>query len=119
MHETGADFTNAFRALSLIDLPTTNNFQLSIERFLVNIVEQCCDADEWKAIHKSSMDERYERMHCQQQSSSFHVNMSRTFNLLKSLAGTNPALLSQFGFSAQSFEHEQMKRTKAAEFDVG
>ena len=58
MEITGADFTNSFRALSLIHLPNTKDFDESIRLFLSIILEQCCDADEWKYVHRSSMDER-------------------------------------------------------------
>ena len=58
MHMTGADFTNSFRMLSLIHLPNTDQFDRSIDLFLSSILEQCCDAEEWKSVHKSSVDDR-------------------------------------------------------------
>lgn len=58
MQTTGADFTNSFRALSLIHLPSNNDFHSSVETFLATILDQCCDAEEWKFINKSSVDER-------------------------------------------------------------
>jgi hypothetical protein len=59
METTGADFTNSFRALSLIHLPNAKDFDESIRLFISTILEQCCDAEEWKFINKSSIDERY------------------------------------------------------------
>jgi hypothetical protein len=59
MQSTGADFTNSFRALSLIHLPNTKDFDQSIGLFLSTILDQCCDAEEWKFVNKSSIDERY------------------------------------------------------------
>ena len=58
METTGADFTNSFRALSLIHLPNTKDFDQSIRLFLSTILDQCCDAEEWKFINKSSIDGR-------------------------------------------------------------
>ncbi len=58
MQTTGADFTNSFRALSLIHLPETKDFDQSIGLFLSTILDQCCDAEEWKFINKASIDER-------------------------------------------------------------
>lgn len=98
MHMTGADFTNSFRMLSLIRLPNTDQFDQSIDLFLSSILEQCCDAEEWKFVHKSSVDDR-------------------TYQLLKSLAGTNNALLSQFGFSPQLLEEEEVKRQAAKKLE--
>ena len=42
----------------------------------------------------------------------------RTFTMLQSSAGTNPAILSQFGFSPTLLETEREKREKAKELDV-
>jgi len=42
----------------------------------------------------------------------------RTYELLKSLAGTNNAILSQFGFSIEMLEEENQKREKAKELEV-
>ena len=58
MKTTGADFTNCFRALSLIHLPSNNDFHSSVDTFLATILDQCCDAEEWKFVNKSSVDER-------------------------------------------------------------
>ena len=58
MEATGADFTNSFRALSLIHLPDTKDFDQSIHLFISTILDQCCDAEEWKFVHKSSVDDR-------------------------------------------------------------
>lgn len=44
--------------------------------------------------------------------------MNRTYELLKSLAGTNRSLLSQFGFSPELLENENLKREKAKELAV-
>ncbi|CAF3777533.1 unnamed protein product [Adineta steineri] len=98
MQETGADFTNSFRALSLIHLPNTKDFEQSIRLFISTILDQCCDAEEWKFVNKSSVDER-------------------TFGLLQQLAGTNRSLLSQFGFSPELLENESIKREKAKELE--
>ncbi len=59
MEMTGADFTNSFRALSLIHLPNAKDFDRSIQLFISTILDQCCDAEEWKFVNKSSVDERY------------------------------------------------------------
>lgn len=58
MFTTGGDFTNCFRALSIIQYPKHSDFDASIEQFMSTIVEQCCDAEEWKRVHRSTMDDR-------------------------------------------------------------
>ena len=58
MEITGADFTNSFRALSLIHLPNMKDFDQSICTFISVILEQCCDVEEWKYVNRSSIDER-------------------------------------------------------------
>lgn len=98
MEKTGADFTNSFRSLSLIHLPTSKHFDESNQIFLSSILDQCCDADEWKFVNRSSIDER-------------------TYELLRSLAGTSSAILSQFGFSSEMLEKENQKREKAKELE--
>ncbi|CAF2391635.1 unnamed protein product [Rotaria sp. Silwood2] len=98
MEMTGADFTNSFRALSLIHLPNAKDFDQSICLFISTILDQCCDAEEWKFVNKSSID-------------------ARTYELLKSLAGTNNAILSQFGFSAELLENDKRKREKSKELE--
>ncbi|CAF1151995.1 unnamed protein product [Rotaria sordida] len=95
---TGADFTNSFRTLSLIHLPNTKDFDESIRLFISTILDQCCDAEEWKFVNKSSVDER-------------------TYGILRSLAGTNTAILSQFGFSPELLENEERKRQKFKELE--
>ena len=52
MEITGADFTNSFRALSLIHLPNSKDFDQSIQLFLSTILDQCCDGEECKYINK-------------------------------------------------------------------
>lgn len=58
MEITGADFTNSFRALSLIHLPNSKDFDQSINSFMSTILDQCCDAEEWKFVNKPAIDER-------------------------------------------------------------
>ncbi|CAF3069804.1 unnamed protein product [Rotaria socialis] len=99
METTGADFTNSFRALSKVHLPNTKDFDQSIDLFISTILEQCCDAEEWKFVHRSAIDER-------------------TFSLLESLAGTNASILSQFGFSPELLEIERIKKQKAKELET-
>lgn len=117
MEATGADFTNSFRTLSLIHLPNSKDFERSIDLFISNILDQCCDVEEWKFIHKSSVDDRYffRRYFAKKFSGVFN----RTYELLRSLAGTNNAILSQFGFSQEMLERERLKKEQGKEFDVG
>jgi len=49
---------------------------------------------------------------------SFYFFINRTYELLRSLAGTNNAILSQFGFSTELLEKENIKREKAKELEV-
>lgn len=116
MEATGADFTNAFRALSLIHLPQCKDFDRSVDSFLSTVLDQCCDAEEWKFVHKSSVDDRYflRRYFLKKSSALFN----RTYELLQSLAGTNNAILSQFGFSQEMLERERMKKDKVKELEV-
>ncbi|CAF4074933.1 unnamed protein product [Rotaria magnacalcarata] len=99
MKATGADFTNSFRALSKVHLPNTKDFDQSVDLFISTILEQCCDAEEWKFVNRSAIDER-------------------TFSLLESLAGTNASILSQFGFSPELLEIERIKKQKAKELET-
>lgn len=117
METTGADFTNSFRTLSLLHLPNSKDFDQSINSFLSTILDQCCDAEEWKLINKASIDERYlQNKYNQEKTFIFCIN--RTFELLQSLAGTNNAILRQFGLSLEMLENEKGKREKAKELEV-
>ena len=116
MEATGADFTNSFRTLSLIHLPNSKDFDRSIDLFISNILDQCCDAEEWKFIHKSSVDDRY--FFRKYFAKKFSGLFNRTYELLRSLAGTNNAILSQFGFSQEMLERERTKKDKVKELEV-
>ena len=116
MEATGADFTNAFRALSLIHLPSSKDFDQSVDLFISTVVDQCCDAEEWKFVHKSSVDDRY--FFRNYALNKFFVLFNRTYELLQSLAGTNNAILSQFGFSQEMLERERTKKEKMKELEV-
>ena len=115
METTGADFTNSFRSLSLIHLPNTKDFNKSINLFLSSILDQCCDAEEWKFINKSSIDERYLFRYAKKK---LRSSLNRTYTLLQSLAGTNNSILRQFGLSTEMLENENQKREKGKELEV-
>ncbi len=44
--------------------------------------------------------------------------LNRTYELLRSLAGTNNSILRQFGYSTEMLEGESKKREKAKELEV-
>lgn len=52
MYETGADFTNSFRKLSLINAKDKNNIDKDINDFLKIITEECSCVDEFREIFK-------------------------------------------------------------------
>ncbi|CAF1525931.1 unnamed protein product, partial [Didymodactylos carnosus] len=93
MYETGGDFTNSFRTLSLLHLPGTIHFDKKVEIFKTNILQQCCNLDEWKFINKPDID-------------------NRTLQMLSELAEQNDMFLQQFGFSAERIQVEKMKYEK-------
>lgn len=61
MHNTGADFTNTFRSLSLISCPTEENSEGeedSVKKATDLLIEQCASIEELKAANKPTMDPR-------------------------------------------------------------
>ncbi|CAF1394016.1 unnamed protein product, partial [Didymodactylos carnosus] len=90
MQSTGSDFTNSFRTLSLIHLPGTKDYDQRLATFKTNIIQQCCDLDEWKFVNKPSIDQQ-------------------TLQMLTQLAGQNEMFLQQFGFSSARIQVEQQK----------
>lgn len=61
MHNTGADFTNTFRSLSLIFCPTEENSEVeedSVKKATDLLIEQCASLEELKAANKPTMDPR-------------------------------------------------------------
>lgn len=61
MHNTGADFTNTFRSLSLISCPTEENSEGeedSVKKATDFLIEQCASLEELKAANKPTMDPR-------------------------------------------------------------
>lgn len=61
MHNTGADFTNTFRSLSLISCPTEENSEGeedSVKKATDLLIEQCASQEELKAVNKPTMDPR-------------------------------------------------------------
>lgn len=61
MHNTGADFTNTFRSLSLISCPTEENSEGeedSVKKATDLLIEQCASLEELKADNKPTMDPR-------------------------------------------------------------
>lgn len=61
MHNTGADFTNTFRSLSLISCPTEENSEGeedSVKKATDLLIEQCASLEELKAANKPTMDPR-------------------------------------------------------------
>jgi hypothetical protein len=59
MEETGADFTNSFRVLSRIPLPSSHDFESELEAVKIYLVSQCCTAEELKRAHRPQMDPRF------------------------------------------------------------
>uniref|UniRef100_A0A669BR43 Selenoprotein O n=1 Tax=Oreochromis niloticus TaxID=8128 RepID=A0A669BR43_ORENI len=61
MHNTGADFTNTFRSLSLISCPTEENSEGeedSVKKATDLLIEQCASLEELKAANKPTMEPR-------------------------------------------------------------
>lgn len=55
MYETGADFTNTFRKLSLLKFTSIENIDKDIEESLEIILKQCSSIDEIRSFFKPKM----------------------------------------------------------------
>jgi len=63
MHKTGSDFTNTFRILSELPLPSSPQlFQVEKIRVLEKLLSQCCTVADLKKSFSSSMDPRQLQM---------------------------------------------------------
>ncbi|XP_005102618.1 protein adenylyltransferase SelO, mitochondrial [Aplysia californica] len=93
LQETGADFTNCFRCLSNLPLPSCPTFNEERSKVLDYLISQSSSLDELKLANKPRMDKRQ-------------------LSMFMMLAQTNPDLLSALGRSAQllSSEMERMGR---------
>ncbi|XP_060580339.1 protein adenylyltransferase SelO, mitochondrial-like [Ruditapes philippinarum] len=89
MEETGADFTNSFRVLSRIPLPSSHDFESELEAVKIYLVSQCCTAEELKRAHRPQMDPRQLQMFVQ---------------LMQTNPGILPALGSRFTAIAQELD---------------
>ena len=52
MYETGSDFTNTFRKLSLLNVKDKKNLESDIKEFLHLITDECSKFDEYKETFK-------------------------------------------------------------------
>ena len=59
MFETGCDFTNGFRRLSIIQLPGVEGFEESKERFLTSITKECASLEEMRNSYKPKIDPKF------------------------------------------------------------
>ncbi|KAH3825976.1 hypothetical protein DPMN_127865 [Dreissena polymorpha] len=98
MEKTGADFTNSFRCLSGIPLPSSSDFVKRFEDVKDYLLTQCCTAEELKKEYKPRMDPRQLQMFLQ-------------------LMQTNPGVVSALGprFAAISQELERMEKMELLE----
>ena len=58
MEETGADFTNSFRCLSRVPLPSSSDFTEKLSTVKNYLLSQCCTADEVKKANSPRIDPR-------------------------------------------------------------
>lgn len=89
MEETGADFTNSFRGLSRLPLPSSPDFDTKFVEVKSYLVTQCSTAEELKKAYKPRMDPRQLQMFVQ---------------LMQTNPGILPALGSRFAAIAQELE---------------
>ena len=59
MQETGADFTNSFRALSSIPFPSDPHFDEKKKEFVDYVLTQCASVEDLKVANRPKMDPRY------------------------------------------------------------
>ena len=90
MHQTGADFTNSFRALSRF------HSESDLEAVCDRLLEQCCSAREYKAAFAPQMD-------------------PAQLQMMLTLMQTNPSLLAMLGKRAGALEREITLLEKADE----
>lgn len=74
MEATNSDFTNTFRSLSKISIPSMQNFNESKETFLQQTLSTCFSLEELKTLHQPKMD-------------------SEQFKVILAMARSNPGLL--------------------------
>lgn len=93
MQETGSDFTNSFRCLSKLPLPSCASYNEERKTLLDYLISQSSTLEELKLANKPQMDKRQ-------------------FSMLMMLAQTNPEMLSSLGRSTQlvSAELERLGR---------
>lgn len=89
MEETGADFTNCFRCLSRLPLPSSPDFKSKLAELKSYLLSQCCTAEELKKAYRPRMDPRQLQMFVQ---------------LMQTNPGILPALGSRFTVIAQELE---------------
>ena len=59
MEQTGADFTNSFRCLSRLPLPSSSDFTEKLATVKNYLLSQCCTAEDLKKASSPRMDPRY------------------------------------------------------------
>lgn len=93
MEETGADFTNSFRCLSRLPLPSSPDFEAKKEEVLKYLSSQCCTVEELQRAFKPRMD-------------------PRQLQMILQLMETNPGILQTLGsrFTAVAQELERMEK---------
>ena len=58
MEQTGADFTNSFRCLSRVPLPSSSDFTEKLATVKNYLLSQCCTAEELKKANSPRIDPR-------------------------------------------------------------
>ncbi|KAL4219840.1 hypothetical protein ACF0H5_020251 [Mactra antiquata] len=89
MEETGSDFTNSFRCLSNLPLPSSSDFESKLVEVKEQLLSQCCTAEDLKRAYRPRIDPRQLQMFVQ---------------LMQTNPGILPALGSRFAAVAQELE---------------
>ncbi|CAG5131157.1 unnamed protein product [Candidula unifasciata] len=99
LQETGADFTNCFRQLSKLPLPSTDNFTEERLKVLTYLQSQSSSVEELVKANQPRMDRRQLAM-------------------FMMVAQTNPSLLSALGRSSQLLEREIERMAKLQDLET-
>lgn len=107
LQETGSDFTNCFRCLSQISLPSDASYIEGREKVLEILMSQSSSLEELKLANQPKMDKRQ-------------------FQMFMQIAQTNPEILAQLGRSAGQLQAEvgrmermqELEETTASEVEV-
>lgn len=98
MEETGADFTNCFRCLSRLPLPSSPDFRCELEGVKIYLISQCCTAEELRKANRPRMDPRQLQMFIQ-------------------IMQTNPSILPALGSRFAAIAQELERLEKLQELD--